>query len=606
MVSRRNYFVMTVMMFVLLFLFMSTRVFQTKGREQNGVLASELPSREDTWNAQTGEQDAPVFGADKSRNVVLVAEKDSDLERMVQQWCTYTKRKLSRYDSLAEVPDSILDQIGVLLLQPGLVDWEKDGTQVMRGAEKGMHTILCGFPDVSALRSNEEWQNILGISSIARDFTPIKGVKMFTGFMLGGEAIYQVRDEEDVFEQDLGLSVPWYTLGRGTKVYMVGLFGEDSDVKNEELPPLLWRNHLKEGFTFVVNDEYMDDYVALGILDSIMAEVGSYELYPVVNAQNVSLINYPGFANENEEQMMEIYSRNQQAVYQEVITTGLISSIRKGGWKMTALITPQVNYLDEHEPDGDLLDFYLEEFYAENMEVGLSLSTRPATSVLDKVTRDYRFFQEQGEIPTFQAVYADQIDSARIASVKPLCSDMRTIIYPMSVEENLLSYVEDKVTAQSLTSDGFETSFSALLQARSLQTALAYSNIGMNMNTVIWPESEADYWENIYDKFTRNLDFLTGDFDDFEKTTISESDLKVRRFLNLDYEDYRDSSAIWLTVKNLDEEAWFLLRTHGEKVESVQGGEAYRLEDGAFLLRLTSEKVRIALEPDTLPGMLEY
>ena len=49
-----------------------------------------------------------------------------------------------------------------------------------------------------------------------------------------------------------------------------------------------------------------------------------------------------------------------------------------------------------------------------------------------------------------------------------------------------------------------------------------------------------------------------------------------------------------------------MLRTHGQKVGSVQGGEAYRLEDGAFLLRLTSEKVRIVLEPDTLPGMLAY
>ncbi|MGN0425209.1 MAG: DUF2194 domain-containing protein [Acetatifactor sp.] len=605
MVSRRNYFIMTVMMFVLLFLFMSTRVFQVSRRGQDSVQTSELPGRGELWSAEAGENDA-LTGTDKSRNVLLVAEADSDLEAKVRQWCTYSKKKLQRYDSLAEVPKDTLDKAGVLLLQPKLVDWESDGDIVIQGAKKGQVSILCGLPDATVLRSHTQWQDILGISAVTRDLTPLSGVKLFSGFLLGGEAVYQSQGEEDVFEQDMGLSVPWYTLGRGTKVYMVGLLGKDSQVKNELLPPLLWRNRLEEGFTFVVKGEYLEDYTALGILDSILAETGEYELYPVVNAQNLSLINYPGFANENEEQLMEIYSRDQQAVYRDIMTPGFITSIRKKGLKMTAFMTPQVNYEDDCEPDGALLDFYLQEFYEENMEAGLSLATDPAISVLEKVTRDYRFFQEQGNIPTFQAVYADRIDLARIALGKPLCTQVRTIVSPMKKEEDLLSYVEEKVTAQGITSDGFETSFSALLQARSLQTALGYSNIGMDVNPVIRPESEADYWENIYDRFSRNMETLIGDFDGFERTTLSESDLRVRRFLNLDYDDYKDGSAIWLTIRQLDEEAWFMLRTHGEKVGTVQGGEAYRLEDGAYLLRLTADKVRIVLEPDTLPGMLKY
>ena len=41
MVSRRNYLIMTVMMFVLLFLFMSTRVFQVSRRGQDRIQTSE-------------------------------------------------------------------------------------------------------------------------------------------------------------------------------------------------------------------------------------------------------------------------------------------------------------------------------------------------------------------------------------------------------------------------------------------------------------------------------------------------------------------------------------------------------------------------------------
>lgn len=605
MVSRRNFLSMTVMMFVLLFLFMSTRVFQASGREQSNVQTSELPGRGELWSAGNDEQDG-FAAADKSKNVILVAEEGTDLAGMVRQWCTYSKKNFLRYDSLLEVPKDTFEKAGVLLLHPESVDWEQDGAFVTQGAKKGMISILCDLPDVNVLRTNQEWQDICGISSISRDMTPLSGVKLFSGFLLGGEAVYQSQGEGDVFEQNMGLSVPWYTLGRGTKVYMVGLFGEDSEVKNELLPPLLWRNRLEEGFAFVVKGEYLNDYTAFGILDSILAETGDYELYPVVNAQNLSIINYPGFANENEEQLMEIYSRDQLAVYRDIITPGLISSIRKSGLKMTAFMTPQVNYLDDLEPDGKLLDFYLQEFYEENMEAGLSLSMNPSSSVLEKVRRDEHFFLEQGMTPTFQAVYADRVDLARIAMGRSLCSKVRTIVSPLDPERDLLSYAEEKVTAQGITSDGFEASFSALLRARSLQTALAYSNIGLDMKPVIWPESEEDYWENLFDRFTRNLEILTGDFDKFERTTLSESDLRVRRFLTLDYDDYKDGSAIWLTIRQLDEEAWFLLRTHGQKVGSVQGGEAYRLEDGAFLLRLTSEKVRIVLEPDTLPGMLAY
>lgn len=71
----------------------------------------------------------------------------------------------------------------------------------------------------------------------------------------------------------------------------------------------------------------------------------------------------------------------------------------------------------------------------------------------------------------------------------------------------------------------------------------------------------------------------------FTKTSISESDSRIRTFLGLNYESSRDGDKIHVTIQNRVGSAWFILRTHGEEIVSVEGGDFEMIETDAYLIR---------------------
>ena len=48
-------------------------------------------------------------------------------------------------------------------------------------------------------------------------------------------------------------------------------------------------------------------------------------------------------------------------------------------------------------------------------------------------------------------------------------------------------------------------------------------------------------------------------------------------------------------------EAYFILRTHGERIARLEGAGAIELEDDAYLIRAESETFEISLENDSTP-----
>ncbi len=64
-------------------------------------------------------------------------------------------------------------------------------------------------------------------------------------------------------------------------------------------------------------------------------------------------------------------------------------------------------------------------------------------------------------------------------------------------------------------------------------------------------------------RFASNLLTYWNKFNCFTATTLSESDRRVRTFLNVDYTESREENVITLNTTKAD--SWFILRTHGEK-----------------------------------------
>lgn len=238
--------------------------------------------------------------------------------------------------------------------------------------QKGVLIVFGCLEDPKNIEKNQELQDFLGIYKIVSKKTELTGVKLFEGLLLGGEVVYETPEDKDERDrQDLQLDVPWYQVGSGTKTYMVGLLDQSKQketVENEELPTLIWRNGIRNGSIFCVVGDYMKDSTALGLLDGMVAEASSYYIYPVVNAQNLSMINFPVFADENNEQMMELYSQSITGMARDIMWPSLISIVEKGGLKMTCFMQPQTNYEDGIEPTSKDLVFYLKQMKEQNAE----------------------------------------------------------------------------------------------------------------------------------------------------------------------------------------------------------------------------------------------
>ena len=608
MISRRKFISMTMMMVVLLFLFQFTQAVKDMENDYNvnSYATEAVFDGSSAWKMHADtEETVTIFDVKEDKYVAYLGDKESPVGRVVKQWCTHSKRELIIFDTVADLDVIRKKKPEILLIDSSHVNFKTEMGELMKFAEKKVSMVFCNLPDVKVIEKNHKAKELLGIKSVKERETTLEGIKLFSGFLLGGEVVYQVQQAEDEKRQDLDLTVPWYVAFGGTKTYMVGVVDEQrvisEDIDNEYLPALIWRNSYKDAKIFVVNGDYMSDCTGLGILDAMMAQLHSYEIYPVVNAQNLTITNFPGFAEENSGELMRIYSRSARSLFQDIMWPAITSIAGKTEHNETIFFMAQGDYTDNIEPAGEDYVFYLKELKEQGAEAGVSLERYSEdVTVEEKLSRDAAFYEEVNDGYVFTAGYAGDV-----AQVEQICKTMdrmdaydsiKTVVQKYDPDSALLSYLDQGITLQSTTSDGCAYTFSQDLRMRSLQTSLAYSNILLDMYNVAWPRDNSDSWENVYDVFSRNINTFWKPYDKFDKTNISESDKRLRAMLGLNFADRREGNILYLQVENLSEDgAWFILRTNGEVVEHISGAEAVKLEEGAYLLKINQSVIQIRL-----------
>ena len=162
----------------------------------------------------------------------------------------------------------------------------------------------------------------------------------------------------------------------------------------------------------------------------------------------------------------------------------------------------------------------------------------------------------------------------------------------------VVSYYSDSVTLQTVTSDGMNYAYSDDIRMRSIQTALGYTNVMLDMYDIFWPKRSTDRWEVMQKRFSSNLLTYWKNFECFGSTTLSESNARIRTFLNLAYSQSREDNTI--TLRTSEPGSWFILRTHGEELEEIDGGSQTEIEDGAYLICTEDTTVKIQLKE---PGL---
>lgn len=608
MVSRRNFLTVAIMMLILFFMFQFTGVMKNQLNEY-GVNEYDQ-STYTHLNAESAfSNEVPV---NTSADVFYIGMASGDVAKVVSSWCEYSKRSLQMYVTLSAC-DNVPENQLIILDGRTTVRTDADITILQEWIDKGVNIIFARMPDISVIQRSDQLQQMLGIDRILSTDVTLNGMHLFSGFFLGGERIYEAQKKEDEKRQDLDHDIPWYVTGAGTKTYLVGTLTdemfdatvpqslldqyanmEELSAKNNLLPAVIWRYGTTNSKVFCVNDDFLMDVSNLGILSAITAQITDYDIYPVVNAQNLVAADMPAFSSENEEKVQELYAQSASAVYREIIWPSLVALQETTDAKLTCMVTPQFTYDDAQEPDGSEVAYYLKQLKEQNGELGWSATNRSNLSVADKLAIDKPFWKNYGADYKITSVYLRDGSQKSAAALALKNEDVRTLVVAdEDATSPIISYATDNITQQKVTSAGITHTFSDDLKLRSMETALGYSNITLDLLSVTYPETEQDSWEKMLRKLSPNLTTFWKPFEAFTHTTLSESDQRIRRFLAIDYEQERQDDNIAVMVKNFDQQAWFVLRLNGETVKSVKGGSSTKIEDGAYLICAEKDKITI-------------
>lgn len=602
MVSKRKFFSIATMMFVLFFLFQFSMVLRDSKNtyDVNSSLTEKKADGENQWTPSDSNS-TTVIGADSS--VVFVGNKAGDMGTAVSRWCTYAKRKLVSCKSVSTYKADDKNLPEMMILESEKYADGNNLTTLETLEKKGVIIIFGCLENAKNIQDNKALMKFLGIQKVVAEETHLAGVKLFEGLLLGGEVTYNTsKDKEEKKRQDLELNVPWYQVGSGTKTYMVGLLDEKTgkNVENEDLPTIIWRNGIDYGSVFAVVGDYMKDSTAPGLLDGMRAEALQYTIYPIVNAQNLSMVNFPVFADENNTEMLKLYSQSVTGIARDIMWPALISVVEKSDMKMTCFIQPQADYTDDIEPKSGNLEFYLKQMKEQSAEAGISLEYQKLDKAEDKVTKDTEFFENEKINYRFGAAFAKEKDLKGILkdTDSGLLGDVGTLVCDYTENQPVVSYYSDSVTLQTVTSDGMNYAYSDDIRMRSIQTALGYTNVMLDMYDIFWPQEKTDRWEVMQKRFSSNLLTYWKNFRDFDSTTLSESNARIRKFLNLAYSQSREDNTI--TLQTSEAGSWFILRTHGEEIDEIDGGSQTEIEADAYLICAEDTTVKIRLKEQEL------
>lgn len=607
MVTFRKYLGIVIMMAMLFVIFVFSVQINEQGSyyDRNEYAEAPRPSGENRFPATGGEE-----------TVLLIGSENKELVNVVKQWCLYTKRELAQINRPAEYEEWLrgAKKPALILLDGAKVEFAAGYGDLVFLTEQEVPMVFCTLPDADKIAGSDILCEILGILSVMPQPAEVEGVRLYEGFFLGGEADYVAKTEEEEKRQDMNLTMPWYLLKGGTKTYMVGALEEDSvraqlalgeDTENVSgyLPKLIWRNSYKNCPVFAVNGEYMSSLAGLGILSAFCYEAGEYELYPVINAQNILIQNYPNFSSENKELLLELYSRNPQMIFQGIMWPSISAMAKANGLKLSCFFNPQYVYTDTIGTQVEEVAFYLRQLREINSEAGMAVSYSEDSTFEAMLSDDEWFYSSLNSDYRYQMLFAYEKDLAAVLEnlgKDNLFRNVVTIGSEYRQGDSLISYLTDTVTLQRITGSAEKCSYTDDFVSRGIQTALVYSNVLLDLHNAVWPQDESHEWQNLYDEMASNVESYWAKRWDLEQTTLSESDTRVRTLLNLEYRHEKTDNVITLQVGNTETASYFVLRTHDEKIDSLTGGTYEKLEQNIYLIKAEESTVEISLEPMSL------
>ena len=603
MLSKRVYFTVSSLMMLVLFMFQFSGIIRKKYNnfDENKYAVSEKNDLNNN-NVFTVLTDEDKVVKSISGYIVYIGDINTKTGNTVYEWCNYTKRNLLVYKTVSQYHRYNEKYPDAVLIDSDYVNIDSDIDTFSLLTDYGINLVFCTLPSYSAISENQRFEQLCGISP-HRESVNASGLKLYSGFLFGGEAWYTKENDPDGKFQNMKLTMPWYNTSNATKTYMSAVVeSEDgSKIDNEDQPAVIWRKSHDHAYVFCINGDYIKDISGIGILTAIMSESKDLDIYPVVDSQSVIVNNFPMFSFENDDAVEKYYFRNTSSLLENVIWPDISNLAESTGARFTFMAAPQINYSDNNLVSVREMDYFFRLFSEISSEAGLTTTRDDATSIDEKLTADAGIFSNYLSNYKFTSIIArkDELENV-LSSKNSLIDDVYTIVTDSQDYggTKLFSYVNDNVINVEcpVTSDKY--TYSDDFRQRCFQTALAYTNIEFNMTGVCNPDDEKELWnEEIKSKSTALTSYMKNS-KMFTKCSISQADKRIREFMAADYSYKQNSSYVSLDITGAQDMTRFIVRLRTGDVENVSGAVCTKVEKGVYLITAQSKHVEMTIKTE--------
>lgn len=603
MLSKRVYFTVSALMMLVLFMFQFSGIIRKKYNnfDENKYAVSEKNDLKNN-NVFTVLTDEDKVVKSISGYIVYIGDINTKTGNTVYEWCNYTKRNLLVYKTVSQYHRYNEKYPDAILIDSDYVNIDRDIDTFSLLTDYGINLVFCTLPSYSEISENQRFEQLCGISPHSESVNA-SGLKLYSGFLFGGEAWYTKENDPDGKFQNMNLTIPWYNTSNATKTYMSAVVeSEDgSKIDNEDQPAVIWRKSHDHAYVFCINGDYIKDISGIGILTAIMSESKDLDIYPVVDSQSVIVNNFPMFSFENDDAVEKYYLRNTSSLLENVIWPDISNLAESTGARFTFMAAPQINYSDNNLVSVREMDYFFRLFSEISSEAGLTTTRDDATSIDEKLTADAGIFSNYLSNYKFTSIIArkDELENV-LSSKNSLIDDVNTIVTDSQDYggTKLFSYVNDNVINVEcpVTSDKY--TYSDDFRQRCFQTALAYTNIEFNMTGVCNPDDEKELWnEEIKSKSTALTSYMKNS-KMFTKCSISQADKRIREFMAADYSYKQNSSYVSLDITGAQETARFIVRLRTGEVENVSGAVCTKVEKGVYLITAQSKHVEMTIKTE--------
>ena len=603
MLSKRVYFTVSSLMMLVLFMFQFSGIIRKKYNnfDENKYAVSEKNDLNKN-NVFTVLTDEDKIVKSISGYIVYIGDINTKTGNTVYEWCNYTKRNLLVYKTVSQYHRYNEKYPDAVLIDSDYVNIDSDIDTFSLLTDYGINLVFCTLPSYSAISENQRFEQLCGISP-HRESVNASGLKLYSGFLFGGEAWYTKENDPDGKFQNMKLTMPWYNTSNATKTYMSAVVeSEDgSKIDNEDQPAVIWRKSHDHAYVFCINGDYIKDISGIGILTAIMSESKDLDIYPVVDSQSVIVNNFPMFSFENDDAVEKYYLRNTSSLLENVIWPDISNLAESTGARFTFMAAPQINYSDNNLVSVREMDYFFRLFSEISSEAGLTTTRDDATSIDEKLTADAGIFSNYLSNYKFTSIIArkDELENV-LSSKNSLIDDVNTIVTDSQDYggTKLFSYVNDNVINVEcpVTSDKY--TYSDDFRQRCFQTALAYTNIEFNMTGVCNPDDEKELWnEEIKSKSTALTSYMKNS-KMFTKCSISQADKRIREFMAADYSYKQNSSYVSLDITGAQDMTRFIVRLRTGDVENVSGAVCTKVENGVYLITAQSKHVEMTIKTE--------